>query len=319
MNRTRALAESALLVALAVVLFAAASWIPVAGLALVFLCPAPLVILGLRRDPKGALAGMLSASLLVGLLMGVTAAVFFALGFGVLGVGLGALARKYPRGIDALAGGVLVSLGGKLLLMVVATKLTGLNPFALDPKTVEEAANRVLAFYSARGMSPEAVAAMRAQVTAMARSLPILFPSFLLMASALDAWLSYAVSARVLRRLNRGNLPPLPRFAEWRFPKSVFWALVASLGLVLWGEREGAPRAILQAGLNLRLVVQVLFLVQGLAVAWAWLESRGRGRVAKGLSVLLVLFIPLAAQIAEIAGVIDLWWDLRSRMRRNAS
>jgi len=160
---------------------------------------------------------------------------------------------------------------------------------------------------------------MRAQVTAMARSLPILFPSFLLMASALDAWLSYAVSARVLRRLNRGNLPPLPRFAEWRFPKSVFWALVASLGLVLWGEREGAPRAILQAGLNLRLVVQVLFLVQGLAVAWAWLESRGRGRVAKGLSVLLVLFIPLAAQIAEIAGVIDLWWDLRSRMRRNAS
>jgi uncharacterized protein YybS (DUF2232 family) len=318
MTPTRSLVESSLLVALAVALFAAASWIPIAGLAIVFLCPAPLVVLGLSRDVRQAVVGACAATFLVALLMGVVSAVFFSLGFAVLGVGLGILARKFSRGTDVLLGAVLVSLAGKLLLMVVATKLTGVNPFSLDPKVLEETASKVFAFYAARGMSPETLGAMRQQMDSMLRSLPVLFPSFLLMAAAVDAWLSYTVSAGVLRRLGRGTLPPLPRFSQWRFPKNIFWALLASFVLVLLGGREGSPPAILQAGLNLRLLVQLLFLVQGLAVAWAWLESRGRGRLLKGASMVLVLFVPLLSQVAEIVGVVDMWWDLRSRMRRDA-
>lgn len=62
--------ESSLLVGLAVVLFLAAQFLPVVGIVFSFLCPAPLVVMGLRHDIKKALLGVAVATGLITIFMG---------------------------------------------------------------------------------------------------------------------------------------------------------------------------------------------------------------------------------------------------------
>ena len=316
MTPTRSLVESALLVALAVVFFLASNFLPVVGLGIALLCPAPLVVLGLRQNLRTAVLGMGVATLLVAALMGLPGALFFSLGFGVLGVGLGYLARKQNRAVDILLYGVLVSLGSKLLLILLATKLTGVNPFSLDAETMQRMTEKVFAFYAAHGMGGAGMEAMKEQMTATLKMMPLLFPALLTMASALDCWLSYVVTAAVVRRLGKVELPPLPSFGQWRFPKSVFWALLVSFLLALLGTRPDAPRVFLQTGVNLRLVVQMLFFLQGSAVVWGLLEARG-WRIAGRMTVFILgMLIPLLSHGALLLGIVDMWWDLRSRFGR---
>jgi len=143
MTYTRSLVESSLLVGLAVILFLASHFLPVIGVAFSFLCPAPLVILGLRHDLGKSIVGLVAASILVMMILGPVGSIFFTLGFGFLGVGLGFLARKFEAAVDIMLYGILISLGSKLLLMVIASKLTGINPFSLEPAEIKTVIDRV--------------------------------------------------------------------------------------------------------------------------------------------------------------------------------
>ncbi len=315
MNRTRELVESSLLVAMAAVLFLAGHLLPVVGMAFALVCPAPLVVLGLRHSYSRAVLGVAAASVLVFLFSGVTGAVFFALGFGVLGVGLGILSRRFDRAVDILLYGVIISLGSKLLLMVVVVKITGINPFSLDPEELTSVMDRVFGLYQGVGMSESALETAREQMTAAMKMLPLIFPALLTMASAVDCFLSYVVSGAVLKRLGRAKLPPVPPFGQWRFPKSLFWALIASLVLHLLGGASSGDY-LARAGLNLRLLVTALFFVQGLSVVWCFMTSKGLGPVLRTVLAIVILVVTFLAQIVLLLGIIDMWFDLRSRIRR---
>ncbi len=323
MNPTRALVESALLVALAVVLFLASHLLPFLGVVVTLLCPAPLVILGLRHNLRRALAGMGVAAFLVAAFLGPVSALFFALGFGVLGVGIGWLARRYRSGVEIMLYGILVSLGSKLLLMLLITKITGLNPFSVDPGEMQQVLDRMLASAGGWAASSEAVAAFRAQMEQTLGILPLVFPSLLVVAAGMDCWLSYVVSNLVVRRLGMPGMPELPSFSEWRFPRSIFCALLASVLLLFLSKaaeqtgfaservRQGAFRM----GLNLRVLVSMLFFAQGASVAMAWLHHKGVGLLRYGLLALL-LFVPFLSQLCLLLGMADMWLDVRTRFRR---
>jgi uncharacterized protein YybS (DUF2232 family) len=301
MNKTREMVESSLLVAMAVVLFLASYVLPVVGMAFALICPAPLVVLGLRHSFARAVLGVCVASFLVSALTGVTGGIFFLLGFGMLGVGLGFFARRLNSSVEILLYGVLVSLGGKLLLMVLVAKITGINPLGLDSGEVNSVMDNVLSLYQRMGMSPEALSTAEEQIRSTLSLLPYVFPALLIMASALDSFLSYVVSRVVMKRIGKGMLPPVPALSYWRFPKNIFWAL---------------PEIIPRIGMNLRILVMILFYLQGLAVAWAYMCHKGAPKILRYIGAVLTLFLPLLTQLVLLLGIIDMWFDLRSRMRR---
>ncbi len=314
MSPTRALVEASLLVSLAVVLFAASHYLPLVGLFVSLVCPAPLVVLGLRHDLKRALLGTFVATLLTAALLGVVTALFFLLGFGILGIGLGYLARRCKSGAEVMLYGLILSLVSKLALMAILLKITGVNPFGLDGASFKEAIDGVARFYGTVGLPMEAIEGMKGQFEAMAEALPRIFPALLVMASAMDCFLSYVISGAVVKRLGGLRLPPLPSFAQWRFPRSVFWALLASMALQLLGPSLGSFAA--EAGLNLRLIVSMLFFFQGLSVVWFFLTSRKMAAAFRFLAVFLLVFIPFLSQLVLVLGVVDIWYDLRNRRRR---
>ncbi len=315
MDRTRALVESSLLVALAVALFLAGHFLPLVGMVFSLVCPAPLVVLGLRQSLGRAVLGVAAATIIIAAFTGVLGAFFFCLGFGFLGIALGALGRRYAKAVDIILYGVLVSLGSKLLLMVIAVKLTGINPFGLDEAQIMPMVERFASIYSSMGMSGESISSAMDQMQRTLGLIPLIFPALLVMASTVDCFLSYAVSAVVLRRLGREALPRLPEFSHWRFPKSVFWALLVSIGLHAAGIYFQGFSFLERAGLNLRLLITVIFFFQGLAVAWYLMETRGFGRFARFGVTALIFLISFLAQITLILGIIDMWFDLRSRFR----
>lgn len=322
MTSTRSLVESSLLAGLAVVLFLAAQFLPFIGAAFSLLAPAPLVILGLRHDLKKASLGLGISALMVATFLGPMSSLFFLLGFGVLGVGLGFLAKQRSSGVEIILYGILLSLGSKLLLMVIAAKITGINPFQLDGAEMRTMVDRIFSFYESAGMSRESLAVVREQFTRAIGILPVIFPTILTMAAALDCYLSYTVSGFVLKRIGDVVLPPLPLFSEWRFPKSIFGALVASVLLSLVGASEGEWSLPLRIGTNVRMLVNFLFLFQGLSLLWYFLErwgghSRGVGRFFRAIVIIVAAFVPLFSTIVVTIGIGDMWLDFRTRFRRN--
>ncbi|MFP4482593.1 MAG: YybS family protein [Thermovirgaceae bacterium] len=316
MNRTREVVESSLLVALAVVLFLAGYVLPVVGMAFALVCPAPLVVLGLRHSLGRAALGVFVASFLVSALTGVTGGLFFLLGFGMLGVGLGFFARRSNSSVEILLYGVLVSLGGKLLLMVLIVKITGINPLGLDAGDINSVMDNVLAVYQRIGMSGEALRTAEGQIRSTLNLLPYVFPALLIMASALDSFLSYVISRAVMKRIGKGMLPPIPALSYWSFPKNLFWALLVAVLFSMASFIENVPEIIPRIGMNLRILVMILFYLQGLAVAWAYMCQKGAPKALRYIGVALSLFVPLLTQLILLLGIIDMWFDLRSRMRR---
>lgn len=319
MSSTRSLVESALLAGLAVVLFMAAHFLPVVGAAFSLLAPAPLVILGLRHDLKKASLGLGVSTLLVAGLLGPVSSLFFLLGFGVLGVGLGLLARKIDKGVEILLYGIVLSLGSKLLLMALVARITGINPFQLDGAEMQSMVDKVFQFYESTGMNKDSLAAVRLQFAESIRLLPVIFPAILTVAAALDCYLSYVVGSFVLKRIGNEPLPSLPPFSRWRFPKSVFGAFVVSILLSLIGSRDGSMDFALKAGVNLRLLVNFLFLFQGLSLIWFFLSERiagSFGRLLRTVVIILTVLVPILSTLAVMGGIGDMWLDFRGRLGR---
>lgn len=322
MSPTRSLVESSLLAGLAVILFLAAQFLPVIGAAFSLLAPAPLVVLGLRHDLKKSLLGLAIATILTAVFMGPLSSLFFLLGFGVLGAGLGFISKRSTSGVEVMLYGILISLGSKLLLMVIAAKVTGINPFQLDGAEMQGMIDKIFGFYESAGMSGDSLGKVKEQFSHAMTVIPVIFPAILSVAAALDCYLSYRVSAIVLGRLGGATLPPLPTFGEWRFPKSVFGALLASFILTLFPGSEGEWNLPLRIGVNVRMLVNILFLLQGLSLLWYFLgggegSPRRTGRILRPAVIIIAVFIPALSSIAVMAGIGDMWLDFRTRFRRD--
>ena len=319
MDRTRELVESSLLVALAAALFLSGYFLPLVGMVFSLVCPAPLVVLGLRHNLGRSVLGVAVATIIIAAFTGVIGALFFCFGFGFLGIALGVLGRRFDKAVDILLYGILVSLGSKLLLMTIAVKLTGINPFSLDEAQLLPMMERIGSIYSSMGMPDVAVSAAADQMRAALALIPLIFPALLVMAATVDCFMSYIVSGAVLKRLGKEKLPEVPVFREWRFPKSLFLALLVSIILYFAGSHYPALAVLQRAGLNLRLLVTVLFFIQGLAVTWNVMEAKGLGRLVRFLLIGFVFLVSFIAQIVLILGIIDMWFDLRSRVREGRS
>ncbi|MCF7936847.1 MAG: YybS family protein [Synergistales bacterium] len=312
MDQTRGLVESALLVALASMLFLASHVLPVVGAVVALVCPAPLVVLGLRHSLKRSILGMGVATLLVTAFVGPVGGLFFLFGFGVLGVGIGYLARLFDQAVEIMLYGILVSLGSKLVLMLLVTWVTGINPFSVDPAEIEGVMGRVSGAFGQWGLSGDATGAFSEQMKEALRILPMVFPALLIIASAVDCYLSYVVSRAVLSRLGRRTLPRLPAFEAWRFPRSLFIALVVALVLQFVGMSQDSAGLAMKMGLNLRMVVSLLFFIQGSSLALAFLRHKGVGRF-RWVLLGLFLFVPFLSQLVMLVGIVDMWFDFRSR------
>lgn len=310
MLKARSMAEASLLTGLSVVLYLAASFIPLVGFFLVFLSPIPLVILEMRHDLKTGIVALTVGTVLTMLITGPIPAISYALGFGILALALGRIIELRRSAIEILICGSIVSLICKLMLAVLLYAVTGLNPFALDVEGMNKIMDWAL---SLNGSNAEAI---KAQFETAITVIPLLVPTILIMTAVCDSFLCYWLSRKVVERVEHVALPALPPFNCWRFPTSCLGAYIAGMICSLLAAKYPQYGIFARVGLNVSLIVSYIFMIQGFSLcAWV-LDRKGFDKRLRSVLLVIAFFIPILTQIALYIGIVDMCWNTRKRVEQ---
>lgn len=303
----RGLAGGALMAALCVVLGLSAYYIPVLGIAALFVGPAPIVVACLRHGVRIAVLAAVVAGILLGVFLGALQGLVMGFAFGTMGLALG---LGFSRGVSASATvlwAALASASATALSVGLSALFLGLSPAGMIAQMFEayERAGELWGRLGAPGMA-EQVGTMLAM---MKQAFALIWPAAFAGAFCVLAAVNWAAARAVVRRLGYRVPDPAP-FVEWRFPR---W--VAIPFLLGWAAIVLEPyhhmHWLTLLGTNLSMFLSMAMLVQGAAVAFTFLR-RWLGGSAGFILVLIMLVRPdLTWALIMWLGVFDLLFDYR--------
>ena len=243
-------------------------------------------------------AGLAMATVVVLLLLG-------------LGVVLGEALRRrwsFGRSLAAAASGALAALVlWGVLLWQLGLTLSMLREDALS--SIERATE----FYANAGVSAATSDLAAEQLRRLIDVLPYLVPGLLGMGVILLAACAIGLAYAFLPRL-RDRVEVSMEFSRFRMHWSMAYVSIAGLAMLVLARGDGAWRsAMLFAGIDLLLVSQTLFFLQGLAVVRWYVSTRkvqGGAAMALYLAAVLGQFL---LQLTGLLGLFDTWLDCRRR------
>jgi hypothetical protein len=149
------------------------------------------------------------------------------------------------------------------------------------------------------------------EMSAMVRSIGELYPALLVLAGLGGLRLAWSWNHRISRRPY--GPAPMP-FAAFGFSDQLVWGWVLGLALCLLP----LPPLASAVGVNLLLVLAVLYAVRGLAVF-----SVGSGRVPRpviaALTIVAMFLLPFVLGGLTLLGLADTWLDFRRRLTASAT
>jgi hypothetical protein len=132
-----------------------------------------------------------------------------------------------------------------------------------------------------------------------------ILPGMALAFSLLGAWLNVLVAYRFCR-VQRLPLPAWRELSQWRAPEMLVWGVIAAGCLVLVPAH---PARIL--GLNLLLVLSIVYLLQGLSIAAFYFDRWKLPRLLRAVFYALVFLQQLATIAIILGGLFDVWLNFR--------
>ncbi len=277
----------------------------------------PLAHIVARRGTQyGLIVAVLSAALVyVG--AGAPAAVlvlFFVLGIGVM---LGrAILRgwKFEWSIALTAGGAFVAmvLWGLVLWLVFDVGLAWLREVAYS--AIDDTAAR----YVQMGLNAESAEVVSGQLERLVNVIPFVSPGLAGMAAILLAVCSMGLAYLIFPRL-REKVGVALCLSGFRMHWSAAYASIAGLAMLLLARGDGSWRTVVMyVGINVLLVSQTLFFVQGMAVARWFAVNRRMGRGTQVIFYVGATLAQMLFQLTGLVGLFDTWVDYRKRFARKS-
>ncbi len=299
---TRMSAQVLMLAALTVMLFAAARYVPVLGLLISLLAPTPILLVTLRHGFRIGLLALGLSTLFINLLFGNLQSAIFLAEYGVMALAMSeAIKRQWSVERTILASTVLPALAsGALIALLISSVALGAVKQHFE-EDLTQALRQVLS--DGGGLSDDALRAYVQEVLGMVVQL---LPALFVLSTAAGALLNYGVMRLLWSRL--GQQPPLPtiKLAQWRAPEVCVWVLIAS------GISSFVPLPGMQVGgLNVLLLVSLVYLVQGLGVMVFYLNRAAVPPILRSLTYIFLVIQPLFLLGVAAFGLFDLWFDFR--------
>ena len=293
--------------------FVGAQVYPLAFLLVAVLTPLPVLVTGWRSGALAALAVALTAAVLMFSLYPALDTFWQNLGFlNLLAMGV-VLASLQSRGVgapQAIIYTVLALSGVAGLIFLGQALYLGLAPQdLLAQKTAEIMASVAKILGDAGGSSGTLVPSIASGD--VKDLLERLLPGLMVANLALVAWLNVVLARQLYTLLGWGK--PEPPLYQWAAPEWLIFPLLGAGFLLL------VPVAAVRfAGLNLLLVLAVLYFSQGLAVVATWFHRLGLPRVLRMIGYPLMFLNPVFFVIITL-GLMDLWLDFRRLHRPKES
>ncbi len=279
---------------------------PVAYLLVGVLAPLPVLVTAWRAGESAALAVALAALAVIFSLHPGLETIWQNLGFLnllLMGVLLGILQCRGVAAPQAIMVTVAALTVGALLVFLGQSFWLGISPpdlLAQKSAEIMDTVRKVLGDSAGGVPGPLVPGVAPAQVEAL---LQRLLPGLLVTNMALVAWLNVVLSRQLIFSLGWGKAEP-PLY-YWAAPEWLIFVLLGA-GFLLLVPVAGARFF----GLNLMMVVAVLYFCQGVAVVATWFNRLGLPRLLRMIGYPLLFLNPFFFLIITL-GLLDLWLDFR--------
>ena len=195
-------------------------------------------------------------------------------------------------------------------ILVIGALLYGMieqaHPYKQILATIDTSLAETFAMYQqASDISPDTLAQIELAFKRIRTIIPEIFPAILLISVFVTVWINLLLGDLLLKRKDAG-LSPWQPYDQWRLPDPLVWLVIASGFSLMLPLPE-----LNKISLNCLLVMGVLYFFQGLAVLTS-LFNRWNVPWAFRLLVYAIVVIQAYGIIfLSIAGLIDVWFDLR--------
>lgn len=293
-TRTRELAENALMLGLALILLFISTY-TIIGLVTVLFVPIPFVLLGLRRSIRNMIVVVLIFTFLGMIMTGLVGSIL-AFSSALLGAVLGIMYQKSRLAMPAIIAGAAVVFLSYVITLAFASFGLHIN--------LEESLEKLMVV-APPFLSAEEWKELKSVVKMV---LPTFFVVSSFMMSGLTHWLSRLIGNRI------GHpIPALKPLREWGFPRSLLYYYFIALLLLLFFGKTMESSFWESAILNIKVMLDVIFTVQGLSFCLFMFHLKGWKILTPVLIVSLFIF-PLLTNILSLVGIFDLGVDLRKKL-----
>jgi uncharacterized protein YybS (DUF2232 family) len=279
---------------------------PLAYLMVGVLAPLPVLLTGCRMGELAALGLVLAVVALVFALHPVPDTLWQNLGFlNLLAMGVLLTSLQY-RGVATPQAIILTVVGlaaAAFLVFLGQAILQGISPQALLAQKSAEVMDTVKKVLGETGSAAPGPLVPGLAPEKTAGLLQKLLPGLLVTNMALVAWFNVVLARQLFHLLGWGE--PDPPLYHWMAPEWLIFVLLGA-GFALLVP-VSATRLI---GLNLLLVVGVLYFCQGVAVVASWFHRLGLPRLLRLVGYPLLFLNPFFFLIVTL-GLMDLWLDFR--------
>ena len=296
-------------------LFFCGMLIPVLALPLMFVYSFPSLILTLRQSAASGVSCVLITTSILFMVFPPLLPLIYFQSFGLAGVFLALAAKRVKNTPDLIIAGVIISLACKILTAFIIYMLTGINFFAPDTAELEKA---LVSFVgSVSSFSPAVSESISKNPGLVIDEMVLLIPYTVILFSIVEIILSLFISSRLHQKATGEVFFKLPPFSAWTFPQNVLFAMIVGLICELISQKAANPYFLRQLSVNLVALTRTLFIVQGLAVACNFMETKGFPRAARIVMIVLTPLIGVLGDMFSILGILDIGFNLRKHIRRS--
>jgi uncharacterized protein YybS (DUF2232 family) len=224
----------------------------------------------------------------------------YFLTFGLPGTVIGLIARKGAKPGDALLASATAELLGKMAGVLALYLLYHVNAFSPAAADIEKS----IAAYGVPTVNREALREVIDRVV-------LLMPCAFIIFSAAEAFSCLMLLSHMRRRRGGEALFSPPPFREWRFPRSVLFAMLAGIVFRYAAESQDGLYLARQMGANLSELSKGIFALQGLSCAYFFMERAKIPKAARVAAVIFALALPLMWSVLSVIGVADMGFNFR--------
>ncbi|MFC5465783.1 YybS family protein [Lederbergia graminis] len=311
MKNTRMLTEGAIMIAVFVVLLLITLYVPIVSIILQYFLVIPFLLYSAKYPIKNSLLFLL-ATVLVSFIIGSFGGIAFAIIFGTLGLMMGyGIRKKYSKEIIYVSSSF-VFLASIIVLFIVSASFFELNFITELGAILRESVDQSLNTFTALGQSPPAI--VEEQLDKMIEMIGLMTPFLFTAFAFITVIIIILITFPIIKRLGI-DVPKFKPFRLLQFPKSILWYYLLILITTLFIKTEQGSYLNMVL-LNGDLILQILLVLQGLAVIFYYAHYKKWNIAIPIVAVVLTVFIPLFLPFVSLLGIIDIGFDLRRRLKQ---
>ena len=295
--------------ALVVVLSLLGFYMPLLSTVVFLLIPLPIAYLGMKEGVKWSIVVTTGVLVLDSTFFGVVSAAFVCAIFGLLGVTMGICYRFKVSAAKTLIAGAVVVLLALVAEGMATLYLLGLPSLIFGSEGLSQIRDSMLetvaSFYSGEALD-QAKEKVEFLMDAMEKSVPY----SLVAVSFFYSWASMALGSHVFKKMGITDIPHLPPFERWEFPKATLGLYLLVLAAQYFFKDQ---EQVSYVAYNLGTLCVSIFWLQGLSVLW-WMPHRYPFMKPLRLFIMILsAFIGVIQMFAVFLGIADMAASYRKK------